>query len=170
MIILKYNQIQIANPKYNPFKGKLRVCERCYNTFRDEGQPDKKTIDGQIIISEYIPLCPTCFHKALHAEKQRQLILGAIGDSIITQKDYQDFKNKKMCHKDFKEKISKGIRKIKRLEVLSDVLVKCESYIWTKKFVRETEKYGLTQKEVIELANKKIRKIVEDDKEIFLND
>ena len=158
----------IPVPK-NPYRGKLCVCEKCFRTYRDEGQPEEKIVDGDKILSEFIPLCPRCFQKSLHAERQRQLILGAIGDGIITEEDYKKFKRKEMSHKEFKEKISYGNRKLKRKNALADMLIKCEELVFNKKFKRDASKYKLVEKEIIALANAKMRKIMEDEGEEFLD-
>ena len=175
---MKYNnfphQIQEVKPMKNHLRGKLRMCERCSKMFRDEFEPDKKTIDGQLVTSEYIPLCPLCFKKALHSEKRRQLILGAIGDKIITKEEYDQWKKRDkkkqrlISSKTFFDKINAGIRKVKKENLLAEVLVNNENYMHTKHYKRTLKKSGVSEKNVISLANKKMRDIMENENEEFL--
>ena len=115
----------------------------------------------------------------MHTERERQFIIGGISEGVITEKEYKNWKFgqkhksnlffKTSSSKEFKEKISYGIRKLKRKNTLSDIAVKCENYLLTKKFKRECKKYNITQKEIILMANQKIRKIVENEDEEFLD-
>ena len=160
-------------------KGTKEICERCFKSYTEPAIPDTLTIDGDTVIPEFVPLCPRCFKKSLHSERERQFIIGAISDGTIKESEYKNWKFgqkhksnlffKTPSSKEFKEKISYGVRKLKRKNVLSDVAVKCENYLLTKKFKRECEKYGITQKEIIIIANQKIRKIVENEDEEVLD-
>ena len=160
-------------------KGTKEICERCFKPYIEPAIPESLIIDGDKIIPEFVPLCPRCFKISLRTERERQFIIAGMSDGTITESDYKNWKFgqkhktnlffKTPSSKDFKEKISYGVRKLKRKNVLSDVAVKCENFLLTKKFKRECKKYGITQKEIITMANQKIRKIVELEDEEFLD-
>ncbi len=162
-----------------PKRDKLATqCERCFKWYHELSAPDVvKTQEGERIESEIVPLCQICFKKALRKERQRQLIMGGIGEGITTEVEYKLWKNrnekkhklsKPISSKVFFEKISKGNRRLRRTNTLSDVLVKNSSYVDTKKFKRECDKRGITVKEIIAMTNKKMRAIMEKENEEFL--
>ena len=153
-------------------------CERCFKWYHEVSTPDRIDEEGNKITSDVVPLCSVCFKKALRKERQRQNIMNAIGEGSITEVEYNQWKNRR--HKDekhgihskpFFEKISHGVRRLKRVNTLSDILVKNENYWFTKKFKRECAKYSITEKELIEMTNKKMRAIIEaEDAEFIEND
>ena len=153
----------------HPKRDKLATqCERCFKWYHETEAPDKQTIEGERIESEVVPLCPTCFKKALRKERQRQNIMNAIGEGTITETEYKKWKKKETPSKSFFEKISKGVRKLKRENVLSDAIVANENYMHTHKFKRECNKYSITVERIIEMADIKMRKIMENENEEFL--
>ena len=174
----RVNEAAHPSQQKRHLKETKEICEKCFKPYIEPAIPESITIDGDTIIPEFVPLCPSCFKKSLHTERERQFIIGAIGEGIIKESEYKNWKfgqkhkdnlfYKTPSSKEFMEKISYGVRKLKRKNVLSDVAVKCENFLLTKKFKRECEKYGITQKEIVLMANQKIRKIVENEDEKFL--
>jgi len=160
-----------------PKRDKLATqCERCFKWYHELSAPDVvKTQEGERIESDIVPLCPTCFKKALRKERQRQLLMQGMGDGVIDEVEYNQWKNRHnktekqpKISKTFFEKISKFNRAYKRKKALVDALIVNETYVNTKKFKRECEKYNITGKEIIEMTNKKMREIMEKESEEFL--
>lgn len=160
-----------------PKRDKLATqCERCFKWYHELQAPDVVTTEeGERMESDIVPLCQICFKKALRKERQRQLLMQGMGDGVIDEVEYNQWKNrhnktekKPKVSKGFFEKISKFNRTYKRKKSLVEVLIANETYVTTKKFKRECDKYGITVREIIDMTNKKMRAIMEKENEEFL--
>ena len=146
-------------------------CERCFKWYHEVEAPDKQTIDGETIESDIVPLCQRCFGKSLKKERQRQFILGGISEGMTTEEEYKTWKiSKPRNSKDFFEQISKGNRKLKRENTISDIVVQNKSFWGTPKFERECEDYEIDTTKLSEMVETKMKKLEEAKESEFLDD
>jgi len=88
----------------NPFRGTIEQCNSCDNKFRDpfgKNNEPIRTHDGDKIIQEYVPKCPSCWKKALKNERKRQRMITAISEGQLTTQEAKDYMEGKMSQQTY---------------------------------------------------------------------